>query len=264
MPPIDLAPNNPYGLPLRTPVLTAAGCFGFGIEYERAVPIERLGAIVTGSVSLRGRHALPPLRLIETPAGVLSVGMWRDPGLAHVLRGYAPVWRTWDTPVILSVAADHRDVAAALEGIEGIAGLELTFGDDLTAAARTVAAVRAVTLLPLLVKLPLHDRLIAVARAIIDAGADVLTIAFPPRACTLDPHTGELLHGRLSGPAIRPLVLAAITDVCAMTHARVVACGGIGTVEDAHAFLSAGAIAVQVGSALLADPFAAVRIADAL
>jgi dihydroorotate dehydrogenase (NAD+) catalytic subunit len=264
MPPIDLAPDNPYGLPLRTPVLTAAGCFGFGIEYERIVPIERLGAIVTGSISLRGRHALPPLRLIETPAGVLSVGMWRDPGLERVLREYAPVWSTWKTPVILSVAADHSDVAAALEGVEGIAGLEITFGDDLTAAARTVAAVRAVTLLPLLVKLPLHDRLIAVARSIIDAGTDALTIAFPPHACAPDPHTGELLHGRLSGPAIRPLVLAAIADVCTTTHVPVVACGGIGTVEDARAFLSAGATAVQVGSALLADPFAAVRIADAL
>jgi dihydroorotate dehydrogenase (NAD+) catalytic subunit len=144
------------------------------------------------------------------------VGMWRDPGLERVLREYAPVWSTWKTPVILSVAADHSDVAAALEGVEGIAGLEITFGDDLTAAARTVAAVRAVTLLPLLVKLPLHDRLIAVARSI------------------------------------------------TTTHVPVVACGGIGTVEDARAFLSAGATAVQVGSALLADPFAAVRIADAL
>ncbi|MBO9335901.1 MAG: nitronate monooxygenase, partial [Roseiflexus sp.] len=84
------------------------------------------------------------------------------------------------------------------------------------------------------------------------------------RSCAPDPHTGELLHGRLSGPAIRPLVLAAIADVCAMTHVPVVACGGIGTVEDARAFLSAGATAVQVGSALLADPFVAVRIANAL
>ncbi|MBO9336091.1 MAG: dihydroorotate dehydrogenase, partial [Roseiflexus sp.] len=165
MPRVDLAPDNPYGLLLRTPVLTAAGCFGFGIEYERTVPVECLGAIVTGSISLRGRNALPPLRLIETPAGVLSVGTWRNPGLKRVLREYAPVWRTWKTPIILSVAADHSDVAAALEGIEGIAGLEITFGDELIAAARTVAAVRAVTLLPLLVKLPLHERLIAVARS---------------------------------------------------------------------------------------------------
>jgi dihydroorotate dehydrogenase (NAD+) catalytic subunit len=261
---LDLAPHNPYGLPLRTPVMTAAGCLGFGVEYERMASIDRLGAIVTGSVSLHGRRALPPLRLIETPAGMLSVGAWRDPGLDRVLREYVPVWAAWKTPVILSVAADHRDVATALEGVEGIAGIELTLGDDWGSAARVVAAVRAVTLLPLLVKLPLHERLIAAARAVIDAGADAVTIAVPPRACAPDPRTGELLHGRLAGPAIRPLVLEAVAEVCATLTAPVVACGGIVTAADARSFLTAGAIAVQVGSALLADPLAAVRIADAL
>lgn len=264
MPLLDLAPNNPYGLPLRTPVMAAAGCLGFGVEYERIVPIERLGAIVTGSVSLHGRRALPPLRLIETPAGALNVGAWRDPGLDRVLRTYVPVWAAWKTPVILSVAADHRAVAAALEGIEGIAGIELAFGDDWGSAARIVAAVRATTLLPLLVKLPLHERLIATARQVIDAGADAVTIAAPPRACAPDPRTGELLHGRLSGPAIRPLILEAVADVCATLPAPVAACGGIATAADARSFLAAGATAVQVGSALLADPWAAVRIAEAL
>ncbi|MFQ3630578.1 nitronate monooxygenase [Roseiflexus sp.] len=261
---LDLAPHNPYGLTLRTPVMVAAGCLGFGVEYERIVPIERLGAIVSGSVSLRGRRASPSLRLIETPAGVLSVGAWRDPGLDRVLREYVPVWATWSTPVVLSVTADHRDVAAALEGIEGIAGIELAFGDDWGSAARVVASVRAVTLLPLLVKLPVHERLTATTRSAIDAGADAVTVAAPPRACVVDPHTGELLHGRLSGSAIRPLVLEAVANVCATLPAPVVACGGIVTATDAHSFLAAGAIAVQVGSALLADPWAAVRIADAL
>ncbi|MGB9750633.1 nitronate monooxygenase [Roseiflexus castenholzii] len=261
---VDLAPNNPYGLPLRAPVMTAAGCLGFGVEYERIIPLKHLGAIVTGSISLHGRRALPPLRLVETPGGVLSVGAWRDPGLTRVLCEYAPAWAAWETPVILSVAADHREVAAALEGVEGIAGIELTFGDDWSAAVRVVAAVRAVTLLPLLVKLPLHARLIATARSVVDAGADAVTIAAPPRASAADPHTGELVHGWLSGPAIRPLVLEAVAEVCATLPAPVVACGGIVTAADAQPFLAAGAIAVQVGSALLANPWAAVRIAEAL
>lgn len=260
----DLAPHNPYGLPLRTPVMVAAGCLGFGVEYERIVPLDRLGAIVTGSVSLHGRRALPPLRLIETPAGVLNVGAWRDPGLDRVLREYVPVWAAWKTPVLLSVAADHRAVAAALEGVEGIAGIELTFGDDWGSAARGVAAVRAVTLLPLLVKLPFHERLIATARQVINAGADAVTIAAPPRACAPDPYTGAFLHGWLSGPALRPLALEAVANVCAILPAPVVACGGVRTVADARSFLTAGATAVQVGSALLADPWAAVHIADAL
>ncbi|NWG19232.1 MAG: tRNA-dihydrouridine synthase [Chloroflexi bacterium] len=261
---VELAPKNPYGLALATPVMTAAGCFGFGVEYERIVPVEQTGAIVTGSVSLRGRRALPPLRLIETPAGLLSVGAWLDPGVDRVLREYAPVWATWKTPVILSVASDHGAVAAALEGVDGIAGLELSFGDDLAGIARIIAAVRATTLLPLLVKLPLHRGLAVTARAALDAGADALTIAAPPRASAPDPLSGALLHGRLSGPAVRPLVLEAIADACAALEAPVVACGGVTTVTDARAYLAAGAAAVQVGSALLADPFAAVRITEEL
>lgn len=261
---VDLAPHNPYGLLLRVPVMNAAGCMGFGVEYEHVVPIERLGAVVTGSISLHGRRALPPLRLVETPAGLLNVGAWRDPGLDEVLREYAPAWKNWETPILLSVAADYVDIATALEGVEGIAGMELTFDDGWSSAARVVAAVRAVTLLPLLVKLPLHERLVATARSVVDAGADALTIAAPPRACALDPRTGALIHGRLSGPAIRPLVLEAVADVCARVLAPVVACGGVGDVADARAFLAAGATAIQVGSVLLSDPSVAIRIVEML
>lgn len=264
MPEVELAPKNPYGLALATPVMAAAGCFGFGVEYERIVPLEQMGAIVTGSISLYGRRALPSLRLIETPAGLLSVGAWPDPGLDRALREYAPAWASWKTPVILSVAADYGAVAAALEGVEGIAGLELSFGDDLAGIARIIATVRATTLLPLLVKLPLHRGLAVTARAALDAGADALTIAAPPRASAPDPLNGTLLHGRLSGPTVRPLVLEAIADACGTLDAPVVACGGVTTSADARAYLAAGAAAVQVGSALLADPFVAVRIIEEL
>ena len=99
---IDLAPQNPYGLSLASPVLTAAGCFGYGVEYARMVDLAAIGAIVTRSTSLRGRHAQAP-RLLEMPAGLLAVGGWPDPGLARVLDRFAPVWATWNTPVILSV-----------------------------------------------------------------------------------------------------------------------------------------------------------------
>lgn len=265
MPEVELAPHNPYGLRLRAPVMTAAGCFGFGVEYERIASIEQLGAIVTGSISLHGRRALPPPSFIETPAGLLSVAGWRDPGLDRVLREYAPAWAAWKTPVILGVAADYVAIAGDIERVEGIAGLELSFThSDAAALTKTIAAVRAVTLLPLLVKLPLHDGLAATARAVLDAGANALTIAAPPRAAAPHPHSGELLFGRLSGPALRPLVLAAIADLHSAIGAPIIACGGVVSAADARAYLAAGAAAVQVGSALLADPQAAARIAAEL
>src|SRR5690349_19180490 len=130
---IDLAPANPYGLTLKTPVLTAAGCFGYGVEYARTVDLASLGGVVTRSTSLRARRS-QPLSIVETPAGLLTVGAWSNPGLAYVLKHYAPVWSTWTTPVILGLVGDSPDEYAqavgALEGIDGIAGVELHVTDD--------------------------------------------------------------------------------------------------------------------------------------
>lgn len=261
---IELAPHNPYGLTLRTPVLTAAGCFGYGVEYARAPGLDQLGAIVTRSTTLRGRRVAAP-RLIETPAGVLTAGDWPDPGLARVLDRFAPVWATWSTPVILSIVGatlqDYADAAGAIEGVEGIAGLELNLANQAERAARIVAAARAATQLPLLAKLPwLAAGHTDLARAVADAGADALTLGAPPPGMAADPHSGELIAGALSGPAIRPLALALVATAVGAVSIPIIGCGGIATTDDARQMLAAGATAVQIGAALLADPGAAARI----
>jgi len=268
---IDLAPHNPYGLTLRRPVLTAAGCFGYGIEYARLADIAGIGAIVTRSTTLHHRRVAQPPQLIETPAGLLAVGAWPNPGLARVIERYAPVWAGWDTPVLLSVFGANADefaaFAAALEGVEGIAGLELNLAGHAD-AARVVAAARAATQLPLLAKLAPQEgapqALAALARSVADAGADAIVAIGSPRGMTLDPQSGQRVEGWLSGPAIRPLALALVADVAAAVSVPVIGCGGIASVEDARQFLSAGATAVQIGAALLADPGAAARIGAAL
>lgn len=269
---VELAPHNPYGLALRRPVLAAAGCFGYGVEYARLVDIAGIGAIVTRSTTLHRRRFAHPPRLIETPAGLLAVGSWPDPGLARVLERYEPVWAGWETPVLLSVVGatpnEYADFAAALEGIEGIAGLELNLSAHAGAAAHIVAAVRAATQLPVLAKLPYlgagHQEMLALARSLADAGADALVAAGSPRGVAFDPHSGERFDGWLSGPALRPLALALVADLAAAVSVPLIGCGGIATAEDARQFLAAGALAVQVGAALLADPGAASRIAAEL
>ncbi|MEN9934412.1 MAG: hypothetical protein RLZZ387_991 [Chloroflexota bacterium] len=263
MPAIDLAPNSPYGLRLNSPVMTAAGCFGYGVEYARGVPLNRIGAVVTRSVTLHGRRPKQPPRLVETPAGLLCVGVWRDPGLERVLDRHLDTWMSWKTPVVLSVAGDYAEVAVALETVDGIAALELRLDDPAT-AAEIVAEVRGLSLLPLLAKLPPHDALVQTAQAVAAAGADALTILGPPRALAVDPRTGERLDGTLCGPAIRPLAMRAVAEVCAAVSVPVVACGGVRTSQDARQMIALGATAVQVGSALLSDPLAAMRVADAL
>jgi dihydroorotate dehydrogenase (NAD+) catalytic subunit len=266
---VDLAPNNPYGLSLATPVMTAAGCFGYGVEYARMVDIERIGAIVTRSTTpLRRRVARPP-RLIETPAGVLAAGPWPNPGLDRAIERYTPIWATWRVPVLLSVEvaepADYAAMAAALEGVEGVAGLELQLAGHAERVAAIVAAARAATQLPLLAKLPpLDERLPELARAAVQAGADALIVAAAPRALAIDPHSGERVSGWLCGPAQRPLALRLVAEVAAVVDVPVIGGGGIATADDARQMLAVGAAAVQVGAALLADAGAAVRIADEL
>jgi dihydroorotate dehydrogenase (NAD+) catalytic subunit len=266
---IDLAPNNPYGLALSSPVMAAAGCFGYGVEYARLADLERIGAIVTRSTTLQRRRVARPPRLVETPAGVLAVGAWPNPGLERVVERYAPVWAGWKTPVLLSLVgespAEYAAMAAALEGIEGIAGLELNVEDHTAHAAAITAATRGVTQLPLLVKLtPLDEGLPDIARAVAGAGADAITVIARPHALVVDQRSGERLAGRLSGPALRPLALRLVAEVAAAVDVPVVGCGGIAAADDARQFLAVGAAAVQVGAALLADPGAAARIAHDL
>jgi dihydroorotate dehydrogenase (NAD+) catalytic subunit len=266
---IDLAPNNPYGLAIAGPVLTAAGCFGYGVEYVRLVDLDQIGAIVTRSTTPYRRRVARPPRLVETPAGVLAIGPWPNPGVDRVIERYAPIWAGWRTPVLLSVEGatlgEYTALAAALEGVEGVAGLELNLAEHTDRAAAIVAATRAITQLPLIAKLPpAAAGLVELAQAVVAAGADTLTVAAAPVGAVIDPANGARLSGWLCGPAQRPLALQRVGLVAAAVGVPVIGCGGIATAEDARQFLAAGAAAVQIGASLLVDPAAAGRIADEL
>jgi dihydroorotate dehydrogenase (NAD+) catalytic subunit len=247
---INLSPNNPYTLELRSPLIAAAGCFGLGVEYERSVPIDQIGAIVTRGTALRGQLR-EPLLLTETAGGVLSQH-WPVISFASIVERYVPQWATWRTPVIVNVVADHAAIAVATEGIEGIAGLELWL-PDANEAARITAAARAATHLPLIAKLTLHDNLLATARACASAGADALTLIGPLPASVSHSDQG-LRSGWLSGPAILPLALRCVASIVDSMDTPVIACGGVFGRADIQAYLAAGARAVQIGTALLANP----------
>lgn len=264
---IELAPHNPYGLSIHIPVLTAAGCFGYGVEYANSIDITRIGAIVTRSTSFYAQRQSQP-RLIETPAGVLLTGTWPNPGLAYVLRHYAPIWASWSTPVIVSIvgvgADEYAAIAAELEGVEGVAGIELNVALHAAHAAQITSAVRAATQLPILVKLPPSPEAEQLAQKVARAGADALTLFAPFPAAAPDPDTGALVEGWLLGPATRPLVQPMLRTLAGQLSIPIIACGGIAQSSDAQQALVAGASAVQLGSVLLNTPQAVLQIASAL
>lgn len=278
---INLAPHCSRELRLANPVMVASGCFGYGLEYARFIDIERLGAIVSKGTTLRPRAGNPPPRLAETPAGLLnSIGL-NNPGLEAVIAEYAPLWECWEVPVLVNIAGEtvdeYAELARRLDEVPGVAGLEvnvscpnveaggITFGVDPAAAAAVTRAVRQSTTLPVLVKLtPNVSDVVAIAQAVVEAGADALTLVNTVRGMVIDVEAGRPLLprgiGGLSGPAIRPIALAMVYEVAGAVDVPIVGVGGIVGAHDAMQFFLAGASAVQIGSACFADPQAPLKV----
>src|SRR3981081_785750 len=275
----DLTVDLGRGLRLRSPVMVASGTFGYGFDAPQ-VDRASLGVIVSKGTTLQAREGNAPIRIAETPSGMLNAIGLQNPGVDYVARVYAPRWASWDLPVIVNVAGDSVDeyvaVASRLSGVVGVAGLELNiswpnvesglqFGVDPALAAEVTRAVRAATELPLIVKLtPNVTDIVAVARAVEDAGADAVSAINTYVGMAIDVRRRRPIisraSGGLSGPAIKPLALHPVGQVAAELHIPVIGVGGIMTPDDALEFLLAGAAAVQLGTVNYGRPQAAAEI----
>ena len=282
---VDLSVDLGRGLVLANPILVASGTFGYGVEYGDVVDVDRLGAICCKGTTLRPRIGNVTPRVTETPGGMLnSIGL-QNPGVDAVIEKYAGTWTGWRTPVIVNVAgesvADYVEVVHRLEGVPGIAGIELNiscpnvgkgglqFAIDADAAAAVTAAVRRATDLPLLVKLsPNVADVRPIAKAIAAAGADALTAINTLSGIAVAPNRSRPLlgniYGGLSGPAIKPVALRVVYEVAQVVDIPIVAIGGVTELADVLDFLAVGAVAVQVGTAIFADPTLPVRLVDEL
>jgi len=278
---VQLAPRHPKGLLLANPVMTAAGTFGYGIEYSQLVDIQRLGAIICKGTTLRPRSGNPQPRLIEMPFGLLnSVGL-ENIGIEAVVKDKAPVWAHWRVPVIVNIAGEtveeYGEVASKLEGVAGVKGIEVNiscpnvaaggmqFGTSSRLAAEVTKTVKAKTTLPVIVKLsPNVSDIVEIAQAVAEAGADAISLINTVRGMWIDiagrkPALGSV-SGGLSGPAIKPIALYMVYEVAKVVDVPVIGCGGIVTGSDAIEFMMAGAVAVQVGSAHFNNPCAALDV----
>jgi dihydroorotate dehydrogenase (NAD+) catalytic subunit len=282
---VDLSVDIGRGLTLRNPFMVASGTFGYGTEYGDVLDVNRLGAICSKGTTLRPRVGNPPPRVTETPAGMLnSIGL-QNPGVKGVLAKYADTWAGWEVPVIVNVAGesvdDYVEVARRLDGHPGVSGIELNiscpnvgagglqFALDAGAAGEVTAAVRRATELPLMVKLsPAATDVRGIARAIADAGADAISAVNTLPGMAIDHHRRRALlgnvYGGMSGPALKPVALRVVYEVAQVVKIPIVGIGGVGALDDVLDFLMAGACAVQIGTALFADPLLPLRLTDEL
>lgn len=271
------------GLTLANPVMPASGTFG--PELARVFDLNRLGALVTKSITPQYRegNALP--RLCETEAGVLnSIGI-PGKGLDHFRDHSLPEWRRFAPPLVVSLSADSvaafAEAAARLAAMPGVAAIEANiscpnleedgraFAMHPESAAAAIGAVRGACKLPVWAKLsPNTADIAAVARAVEDAGADAVVVANTILGLAIDidrmtPKLGAGMGG-FSGPAFKPIALRLVWQCALAVRIPVIGVGGIASAEDAVEFLMAGASAVQVGTASFISPNAMPQVLEGL
>jgi len=274
-------------LVLQNPVMVASGTFGYGQEYARLIDVNRLGAIITKSITPRPRAGNPPPRIWETAAGMLNAIGLQNVGVEAFIREKMPFLRSLKGPKILvnlagESVAEYVELARRLDGVEGIDGFELNiscpncdrggmeFGVDPALTRQVVRRVRRVTTRFLMPKLsPNVTDIVAIAKAAVDGGADALSLINTVVAMAVDARRRtpriSTVKGGLSGPAIKPIALRMVWQVSrALPQVPLVGLGGIMTATDAAEFLLCGARAVQVGTASYVDPTTSVRIVDEL
>jgi len=267
-------------------VLAASGCFGFGREMGSFLDLAQVGAVVTKSVSLQPRRGLPTPRIAETPSGMLNAIGLQNPGVEAFCREDLPVLADAGARVVASVvgrnAREFAQVAERLAREPAVHLIEVNlscpnvdsrgevFATRPRMAATVVRRVKAVTRQPLLAKLTADvTDLVAVARAVMDAGADGLTLINTLLGMAIDvrrlrPRLAAVTGG-LSGPAIRPVAVRCVWQLArAMPEVPIVGAGGVVTGEDAAELLLAGATAVQVGTANFINPRATAEVAEGL
>ena len=273
-------------LELKNPVLAAAGTFGYGIEFEDIVSLEKLGGFVVKGLSREPMAGNPPPRLYETAAGMLNaIGLQNIGARAFVEEKLPQLRRIPNTVVITNVfghtTRDIEETIRILNDGEGIAAYELNvscpnvtyggiaFGQDPALLEEAVACARGVAERPLIVKLSPNVTSIArMARAAEDAGAAAVSLVNTFLAMSIDPETRRPrisnVTAGLSGPCIKPIAVRMVHEAAQAVKIPVIGMGGISTAADIVEFMLAGASAVEVGTANFWDPCACEKLVDEL
>lgn len=263
-------------LELPNPLISASGCFGYGLEYEEVVDLSLLGGVAVKGLFMSEREGHAPPRIVETPAGMINAIGLQGIGVHRFVAEKMPRLRERGARVFVNVCGttidEYVEVTKVLSQVEGVAAIELNiscpnikeggiqFGCSLTGTDAVVAAVRKATRLPVIPKLtPNVTDVASFARAAENAGADAVSLVNTFLAMAIDvetrrPAISNVLGG-LSGPAIRPIAVRMVWECHQAVRIPIIGMGGITDARDTIEFLLAGATAVQIGTANFVDPF---------
>lgn len=273
------------GLALRNPVMTASGTFGYGIEYEDFVPMDKLGGIVVKGTTLFAREGNDYPRMAETPSGMLNCVGLQNKGVDYFAKEIYPKIKDMDTNVIVNVSGSDPEnyalCAAVVNGLYNIPAIELNiscpnvkdggmaFGVTCQGAASVVKAVRKSYHKTLIVKLsPNVTNISEIAQAVEAEGADCVSLINTLMGMSIDIEKRcsrlSIGTGGLSGPAVKPVAIRMVNQVAHAVKIPVIGLGGIMNAEDVIEFMMAGATAVEVGTANFIDPSVTGKIVDGI
>lgn len=271
---------NLAGLQMKTPVMTASGTFGFGIEFADFMNLNDLGAVVVKGTTLNPRSGNAGVRIAETPAGMLNCIGLENPGSDAFIKTILPQLKRYEFPVIVNMSGstvEEYGVLAEKLSVDGVAALELNiscpnvkeggiaFGTRPESAAAVVREVKKHTNLPVIVKLsPNVTDIVEMAKYVEDAGADIISMINTLLGMVIDTRTwkpvlGNIVGG-LSGPAVKPVAVRMVWQVAQAVKVPIIGMGGIMTAEDAIEFFLAGASAVSIGTANFVNPAVAMDV----
>ena len=274
------------GIELDNPVIPASGTFGYGYEFAELYDINCLGTLSMKGSTRDPRIGNPTPRIAECAGGMMnSVGL-QNPGIDAVISTELPKLRkVFHKPIMANICGysldEYAENAAKMDKAEQVGWLEIniscpnvhcggmSFGTVPENAAEVTRAVKAVTTKPVIMKLtPNVTDIVSIARACEEAGADGVSLINTMMGMAIDLRTRKPLlaniTGGLSGPAVKPVALRMVYQVSQAVNIPVIGIGGITTAEDVLEMMLAGATAVEVGAANVADPFACKKIIDSL
>jgi dihydroorotate dehydrogenase (NAD+) catalytic subunit len=274
------------GIEFKNPIIAASGTFGYGVEFEDVVHLNRLGGFVVKGLSKEPMIGNPPPRLFETAAGMLNaIGLQNIGARAFIEEKLPKLRQVKDAVVIANVFGytreDYEHTIEILNQGEGIAAYELNvscpntqhggiqFGSDPRTLDELVRTVKRFSKQPLIVKLsPNVTSIGQMAYVCQEAGADALSLVNTFVAMAIDvetrkPRIANVTAG-LSGPAIKPIAVRMVYEAAKSVQIPVIGMGGISTAADVIEFMLAGASAVQIGTASYWDPRATEKIVGEL